>query len=386
MYKYKAIRASSRAKEKLRIIKKKLEKQLRVNRDRELKDRADAVLLAVKLESVSEAARREGISRQTLAKWKTRLERSDYELSSLRDRSRRPKRRSAKKIFPYLEKKIKRMRKKMNLGALQIWMFLQQENISVSLSTIQHVLNGRRKPLPRAKKKRSTHKKRYELPIPGQRTQIDVKYGPMLANGTRPYVYVAIDECTRWRHARAYPQLNQFMTEHFLEQLQAKTPFPLQTLQTDNGFEFTFRLGNGDPAQHKMKTWCEERGIRHRLIPPGVKELNGKVERSHRIDDEHFYWRAPLHSLKAFNGSLAQWISFYNRKRPHYGLHGLTPLQKLEERMAYLPFEKIDEYSQPALKRFLPFLKFRPLNETQALLQELKARLTIYNDTVEGWR
>ena len=35
--------------------------------------------------------------------------------------------------------------------------------------------------------------------------------------------------------------------------------------------------------------WCGLRDVRHRLIPIGEKELNGKVENTHKYDDEEFY-------------------------------------------------------------------------------------------------
>lgn len=380
VYKSKNRRACLGQKEKLRVLKGKLSEELQGSRDRNLKLKVGAIFLATKLGNVSEAARQLGISRQVLSKWIARLTRGDFKLKSLRERSRRPKTRDRKRISRQIEKKIKRLRKKYRLGSLQIRMSLWQEEIVVSKTTIQHVLNRRQKPVVKKRSRRATHKKRYELPIPGQRLQIDVKYGPFLINGKRPYVFVAVDECTRWRFARAYPELNHFMTEDFLNRLKLCAPFPLQNLQTDNGFEFTFRLSVGEKAMHRMKLWCDRFRIHHRLIPPGVKELNGKVERSHRIDDEHFYWRADLSSMKHFNLSLDRWIRFYNHKRPHYGLHGLTPMQKIAERLENLPFEAVEDRFLPEKVEFLKRMLIQPLDTTEALLRELKAQLTIYND------
>ena len=79
-----------------------------------------------------------------------------------------------------------------------------------------------------------------------------------------------------------------------------------------------------------MDVWCEENGIRHQLIPPGEKELNGKVERSHRIDEQYFYWKADYRSLRQFNLSLVRWLRQYNEERPHGGLDYQTPKEKLE--------------------------------------------------------
>src|SRR5579864_8025768 len=79
----------------------------------------------------------------------------------------------------------------------------------------------------------------------------------------------------------------------FLEMAMRVCPFPMACIQTDNGQEFTYRLNPiAQHIEHPVDIWCKEKNIRHRLIPPGVKELNGKVERSHRIDMQYFYWKA----------------------------------------------------------------------------------------------
>jgi hypothetical protein len=77
------------------------------------------------------------------------------------------------------------------------------------------------------------------------------------------------------------------------------------------------------------------------LIPPGVKELNGKVERSHRIDMQYFYWKASSHSLETFNREQRAWIACYNSERLHGGLGFITPLEKLRERAKTLKTEQI---------------------------------------------
>ena len=39
---------------------------------------------------------------------------------------------------------------------------------------------------------------------------------PELLNGQKAYAYVAVDECTRWRYAWAYPMLNKRRQRTFL--------------------------------------------------------------------------------------------------------------------------------------------------------------------------
>ena len=61
-------------------------------------------------------------------------------------------------------------------------------------------------------------------------------------------------------------------------------------IQTDNGQEFTFLRGQTkDGRIHKFDRLCLYFGIKHKLIRPRTPRHNGKVERSHRNDNERFY-------------------------------------------------------------------------------------------------
>lgn len=333
-------------------VRKKLSKQLRRCRDRDVRVKAEVLLYALQLGDVSLACKRLGFGRSFFYKWWKRLVKGKLQLRALRNKSRRPKV-SPRKIDGYLETRIGFYHRK-GYGADMIKEFLRRDGLrAVSRSTINHVLNNR---LPAVKKRRfklKKHRRRYELVVPGQRLQLDVKYSPMLVGGKTVYVYVAVDECTRWRFTRAYDEINEHWTVDFLTRLKAACPFPIWCIQTDNGWEFTFRLHPYEAREHKMDRWCEENKIRHRLIPPGVKELNGKVERSHRIDADYFYGRAPTASLEIFNRAMAQWISFYNAQRPHGGLGYQAPIEKLRERICTLQTEVVAEALEPMRQRFL---------------------------------
>lgn len=316
----------------------KIKDLLRGTRDREVRVKLELFLLALRLGSVQEACERRGYSRQFYYRWWRRFSRSSMALASLREYSRRP-RNSPNKISRRIEGRI-RWYSHRQYGARMIEAFLSREGIRISRSTICHVLRNRRRNGKRRRKELNPHRRRYELVIPGQRVQVDVKYVPELINGQRAYMYVAIDECTRWRYAHAYPALNENNTESFLESMKQSFPFPIHCIQTDNGREFTFRLLDEhwrlNNRRHAMELWCQRNGIKHRTIPPGAKELNGKVERSHRVDEQYFYWRAPTDSVERLNQRMSAWIRFYNTQRPHGGLSYQTPAEKLEERLKAL--------------------------------------------------
>lgn len=309
----------------------KVRAELKSCRDREIRVKIELLLLGVKLDNVSEACSRRGFSRKFYYKWMRRLKKSGYELRSLKEYSRRPKLsplRTSKKV----EARVLYLNKG-GYGSRMIQALLKREGIRLATSTICHILNRRRKVTRTRRERLKAHRRRYELPIPGQRVQVDVKYVPEFITGLRAYSYVAIDECTRLRFAYTYFDIKPSNTIDFLERLKAALPFQIHTVQTDNGNEFTYRLNPcASHLKHPMDDWCERNGINHRCIPPGEKELNGKVERSHRLDDQYFYWDAPTDFIENFQAAQDAWMKVYNHDRPHGGIEFLTPMQKLWER------------------------------------------------------
>ncbi len=340
----------------IRIIKSKLHN----TRNRALRMKAELLILGLEI-GVKEACRRRGYSRVYWYKWWKRFKATGFDLRSLGEKSRRPKS-SPKKISRVLEVRIKRFAKK-GYGAPTIQAHLRLDQVMLSISTIGKVIRGRRKSA-QVEKPLKPHRRRYELLVPGERVQVDVKYVPYPIDGRRAYNYVAVDECTRLRFIKTFTELNPHSTVDFLEELKSKMPFRIYCIQTDNGFEFTNKLNpHASKWEHQMQTWCEKNDIRHRLIPPGEKELNGKVERSHRIDEEFFYQRNEKRSFMTFIKAQAGWLNYYNTKRLHGGLGFITPEQKLAER--YNNLEQICFLDKKLEQMRIDFLKQKPTKPQQ---------------------
>lgn len=101
--------------------------------------------------------------------------------------------------------------------------------------------------------------------------------------------------------------------------------------QEDWGSEF----GGENPEK---LWWLNEKyykpyGAKLARAPKGRKTYQGRVERSHRTDDEEFYIPVLLsiETEEEFLKMAWRWIYWYNTKRPHYGagMDGKTPLEKL---------------------------------------------------------
>jgi transposase InsO family protein len=105
----------------------------------------------------------------------------------------------------------------------------------------------------------------------------------------------------------------------------AKLPFQVDCIQTDNGSEFGSQF-----HWHVL-----DKGIQHRYIRPRRPYLNGKTERSHRIDDEEFY--RPRGSGCVWAGGaepqLAVWERFYNFERPMAAWTARHPMNALRQRL-----------------------------------------------------
>ena len=100
-------------------------------------------------------------------------------------------------------------------------------------------------------------------------------------------------------------------------------------VQTDNGAEF-------QSAFHWDVLDC---GVQHVYIKPATPRLNGKVERSHRIDADEFYRLLDgvvLDDARLFTTKLQEWEDFYNFDRPHGGLGGQTPYERLRQKTGAL--------------------------------------------------
>ena len=79
-----------------------------------------------------------------------------------------------------------------------------------------------------------------------------------------------------------------------------------------------------------MDTLLKEIGIKHHKIRPRTPEYNGKVERSHRNDNERFYSYLKFYSLEDLRKQGAACLKRSNRI-PMAVLGYLTPKEKREE-------------------------------------------------------
>ena len=187
---------------------------------------------------------------------------------------------------------------------------------------------GYRKAVISAKK---TYKpKPYDTPVSiGVKWQMDVKYVPKACyTGSLPdkfYQYTVIDEASRERFIYPYKEQSSYSTVDFLKRAIDHFGYAPLILQTDNGFEFTHF--NKTKMIHPLDIACDSVGITHKLIRPRTPRHNGKVERSHRNDQERFYNYLRFYS---YDDLLIQMKRYLRRSNniPMQVLGWKTPLEK----------------------------------------------------------
>ena len=335
----------SKLKDQLKVILPTLSEEANRNQDEDVKFRLYALKSIVESKKdVKHACEAKGVSTDFFYEWGGRLLRKRT-LLSLKSRSRKP-RSSPTQTAKRVEKRIRKLRVADPAhGPERISFYLKKLfNIVCAPSSVYNVLRRLGFVDKAERKKRSKkHLKRYTRPTPGY-LQMDIKYVPYLVEGKTYYEWNAVDHHSSWRLIRAYRDKSHESLVAFLAELERECPFVIIQIQTDNGVEFTdkYRVNSdGLPTGwHPLDMWCEKHEIEHKLIPIGVKELNGKVENTHGFDDREFY--ASAKGFKNFSQlelNMRGWNERWNGVRHTAKLGWRTPNEVIEAAyVGYLVF------------------------------------------------
>jgi transposase InsO family protein len=168
---------------------------------------------------------------------------------------------------------------------------------------------------------RKLHTKRYQKQFPGHHIQVEVKFLTFKGKRgkkVRRFQYTAFDDATCVSALNFYEKHTQANAIDFIDYIIEK--FRIREGRTDNGHEF----------QAKFHCHVEDLGFWHAYIKHGTPQLNGKVERSHRSDQQEFYQLLSYKGDVDLEAKLDKWERFYNFARSHGAYNGQT-LTKLSE-------------------------------------------------------
>ena len=179
---------------------------------------------------------------------------------------------------------------------------------------------------------------RYEWPAAGDLLHLDIKkLGRIGRVGHRihgdrttrvrgigwEYVHVAIDDCTRLAYAEVLADETKGTTAAFLTRTLRyfhRRGIPICRVMTDNGGAYRSRDFAAVIATHQL---------RHLRTRPYTPRTNGKAERFIRTLLAEWAYAQAYRTSLARTLALTHYLGYYNTARPHMGIKGQAPRQKL---------------------------------------------------------
>lgn len=180
---------------------------------------------------------------------------------------------------------------------------------------------------------------RYERRLPGEMIHLDIKsLGRFERVGHRisgdrtgqsksrgicwDRLHVAIDDASRLAYTEVLPSLGREDATAFLNRALrwfSQLGVRDERVMTDNGSAYRSKL---------FACALQQAGIRHVRTRPYTPRTNGKAERLIQISLGWAYAR-PYPTSDIRNQAIGQWTDAYNPTRPHAGIAGLSPFQRL---------------------------------------------------------
>ncbi len=305
----------------------------------EIITRLKSVELANAGEELQVIVRRYKISRSSLWRWRKRY---DGSRDSLIDHSHRPTSRHPKAHSDVELKWISDLRRRNpHHSYLELWVKLKRSKgytrhpvslYRILVKNFHYQKNAIVKYTPQP----------YDTPVTiGEKWQMDTKFVPKSCKSTKSphdkkfYQYTVIDEADRKRFLYWYDDISSANTIDFLIRAMNDFGYLPKIIQTDHGFEYARTSRKTRHKEHPLDTLCKALGIVHQLIRPRTPRHNGKVERSHRNDNQHFYQFLKFYDLADLR---LQGLRYLKRSNdtPMSVLYYKTPNEVESEQLATL--------------------------------------------------
>jgi len=160
--------------------------------------------------------------------------------------------------------------------------------------------------------------------------QMDVKYITPELSGLpwTCFEYAVIDIYSRYKEAVILNQLDADGAIIALMEIIKRLPFKPIFIQTDNGLEF----------QNKFDKFCQDIGLKHHWIHKRTPNENAVIERSFRTDQDEFFFnlKEPLSDYDQLRRQFADYLDWYNKVRPHFGVNLKTPFQVIINQLSQM--------------------------------------------------
>lgn len=268
------------------------------------------------------------VARQTVRKWILRA-RAEGD-AGLRDRSSRPAHSPTR--LPRAQRRRIERRRRARCSSPRI-----ARELDLPIATV--VREQRRLGLHRLDRLDPPRPaNRYEWPAAGDLLHLDIKkLGKIGRIGHRIHgdrrrgtpgigweaVHVAIDDCTRLAYAEVLTDETKAVTAGFLRRALrhfARRGIQVARVMTDNGSAYRSNVFAAVLLEH---------GVRHLRTRPYTPRTNGKAERFIRTLLAEWAYAQAYRTSLARTLALHRYLGYYNTARPHMGIKGQTPRQKL---------------------------------------------------------
>ena len=279
--------------------------------------------------TITATARAANVSRQTASKWVGRF--LTEGTAGLKDRSTRPHV-IPRQVAHTLVSRIVELRHR-RMGPHRIgW------TLGVARSTVYAVL--RRLGLSHLRRLEPPRQViRYEWPAPGDMVHLDTKklgrirgvghrFGPRSHRNRGigwNHAHVAIDDHSRLAYVEELPDEHPLTTVGFLERALAfygTHGIDVRRILTDNGGCYRSRVFLDALRAHE---------IAERKTKPYHPQTNGKAEAMVKILINSWAYAEPYQSTAERVAALGTFMEFYNHHRPHGGLNGARPIDRVRQ-------------------------------------------------------
>ena len=185
------------------------------------------------------------------------------------------------------------------------------------------------------RKKVDAPPRRFEASTPNQMWQTDITYFQIL--GKMAYIIGFIDDNSRF--ITGIGMYRSHTSEHVIETYRlASGQFGVpKEMLTDNGRQYASWRG-----KTKFQKELAKDHVHHIRSRPEHPMTLGKIERFWKTLKEEFLRRARFETFEEARERLAYWVKYYNHKRPHQSLDGMTPADR---------FFSIQEEMRAAIER-----------------------------------
>lgn len=279
--------------------------------------------------NLARAARAVGLSRTSARRWLRRFQLEGE--TGLQDRSSRPAR-IARRTPAQLEARVIALRR-TRLVAVAIARELGLARSTVGAILRRHGLGRLRALDPKPKVVR------YERRSPGELIHVDTKkLGRIHGIGHRihgdrttrvrgigwEFAHLAIDDHTRLSYAEILPDETGATTADFLDRALRffkRRKIEVERVMTDNGAGYKSSL---------VEAVLAHQGVRHVWTKPYTPRTNGKAERLVQTLLREWAYARPYRSSRQRTAALKPYLAHYNRRRPHAGIAGATPMARLQ--------------------------------------------------------